>query len=418
MNRNATAEQFNHPNWNVENYDLVRHFVEINNSFPKNTTFMGNNFNKGFIRYDKMIESIEQLFENDSETLFKATTYNLGTRKHYVRIANVLIAMEGIHHKKSELLILDSSENVGEMLPIIGSMTVLHTTDNVPVEIKNLIESCITKAQNVPTIGIISRDNGGFFMTEIKMEAKISHDLELHYGKDFASFHDKLVDKLATTNKGLTLLHGEPGTGKSSYIRKLVYDLKEKTNKKIIIVPNNLIGCLVDPDFNTFLLDTVESFTFEDDENFEFDMKYGDSDAAQKREDIKGMIMILEDAESVLMKRDAGYNNQGTSNILNLTDGLLNDIFGIQIIATYNTTDDNIDDAVKRSKRLIAKRNFQSLSLEDTKKLAKHLKVKKAEIEAIKDGLTVSDIYALVDKDVEDVLIDKNDSRKGTVGFG
>jgi hypothetical protein len=415
MNRKANPDNYNHPNWTIENYDLVRHFVDHNGGcFPKNTMFTGSNFNKGFVRYDKLIKAIKMLNDKvEIETMFKSATYNLGIRKHYMRVGNEFIVMENIHHKKSELLILDDNEKVGDYIPVVGSVAVLHTSEDIPSNLKKLIESCMAKSENVPTIGIISRDSGGFYMSEIKMEVKISHELELHYGTDFPTFHEKLVDKLASTSKGLTLLHGDPGTGKSSYIRKLIYDLKEKTNKKIIIVPNNLIGYLVDPDFNTFLLDTVESFSFDDDADYE----YLDT-LNEKKEEIKGMIMILEDAESVLMKREAGYNNQGTSNILNLTDGLLNDIFGIQIIATYNTSDENIDDAVKRSKRLIAKRNFKNLNSTEAKQLAEYLNINKADVKAIKDNMSVSDVYALVEKEVEDILIDKNDNRKGTVGFG
>ena len=64
---------------------------------------------------------------------------------------------------------------------------------------------------------------------------------------------------------------------------------------------------------------------------------------------------------------------QSTNNILNLTEGILNDLFGIQIIATYNTSDSNIDQAIKRDMRLIADKYFGLLDIEQANKLAKSI---------------------------------------------
>jgi hypothetical protein len=133
--------------------------------------------------------------------------------------------------------------------------------------------------------------------------------------------------------------------------------------------------------------------------------------------DNKGMILVLEDAESVLLKRDTFGDAQGTSNILNLTSGLLNDIFGIQIIATYNTNDKNIDPAIQRSKRLIAKRMFNKLCVEDTKKLAENIGVEENIINELKEGKTVADIYSLLSHDLDDILIDKSDIEKSKGNF-
>jgi hypothetical protein len=340
----------------------------------------------------------------------------MGVRKHYMIVDGNFILMESIHLKRTENLVID--EPVGEFLPMIGNLTILHPSTTINPNLKALIESCMVKATEVPTIAIISRDSSGFYLSEIPMDTKISHELELHYGESFPLFHEKLVEKLTTTNKGLTLFHGSPGTGKSSYIRKLIHDLKENTTKKIIIVPNSLITYLADPDFNTFLLETVESFQYEE----EFEVEGMEEEIVELVEPLiekpssKGMILILEDAESVLMKREDSYNNQGTSNILNLTDGLLNDIFGIQIIATYNSSDDKIDDAMKRSRRLIAKKNFKSLSVENAKKLAAYLGVSEEDIKGIKKSMNVCDVYALTDKEIENILIEK-ESGKSSVGF-
>jgi hypothetical protein len=410
MERNFNPSEYNEPNWNIESYDIVRHYLEIHNSFPNNTIFVGVNNKKGYVRYDKLIAALDAL-STKPHTILKANTYNAGVRKHYMIVDGVFLLMENIHIRKTESLDMRSEE--GEFVTLVGSLTVLHNTAHISHEMKKLVESCMVKAVETTTIAIISRDSSGFYLSEIPMDMKMSHELELHYGEGFSVFHEKLVNKLTSTSKGLTLLHGNPGTGKSSYIRKLTHDLKQVTSKKIIIVPNSLITHLADPDFNSFLLETVESFHYDE----EFGTVEVDDDGVLAEEAVtKGMILILEDAESVLMKREDSYNNQGTSNILNLTDGLLNDIFGIQIIATYNSSDDKIDDAMKRSRRLIAKKSFKSLSAGEAKKLAAYLGASEAEVNSIKNDMNVCDIYAMMDKETEDILIEKVDTNPA-MGF-
>jgi SpoVK/Ycf46/Vps4 family AAA+-type ATPase len=229
-------------------------------------------------------------------------------------------------------------------------------------------------------------------------------DLDLHYGDGFELFHETLLEtKLLTTNKGISLLNGKPGTGKTYYINRLIYDLKKTSKKKIILVPANMVSYILEPEFNTFLLDIVNSFHFDyDDEEIELE----DEEIDEIKE---GIILILEDAEPILMKREMSGNSQATSNILNLTDGLLNNIFKIQIIATYNTDDNNIDKAILRDKRLVAKRTFNELSLDDTIRLMKHLGF---ETEGVDKGMTLAQIYSVDDTEIDSILIESKNKEK------
>jgi hypothetical protein len=183
----------------------------------------------------------------------------------------------------------------------------------------------------------------------------------------------------------------------------LIFDLKEKTDKKIILVPTNMVSYLLEPDFTSFLMELINDGTDYEEEEYESDV-------------VDGIIFILEDAEPVLIKREDSMSPQSTSNILNLTDGLLNSIFKIQIIATYNTDDENIDPAIKRDKRLIAKRKFGNLTLEESKKLAKSLDIDETEI---KKPMTVAEIYSLNDKEEDVILIDdkRNLPKTGKAGL-
>ena len=81
--------------------------------------------------------------------------------------------------------------------------------------------------------------------------------------------------------------------------------------------------------------------------------------------------------------------NKRVSNILNLTDGILGDCLGIQILATFNMKREKIDGALLRKGRLIAEHKFEKLSLEETNKLLNFL----GKTEIAEEGMVLADIY-------------------------
>ena len=167
-------------------------------------------------------------------------------------------------------------------------------------------------------------------------------DIASNYGSQFIKVHEKIVDKLnEDKGKGLVLLHGIPGTGKTSYIRYLCKEIK----KEVIFLPPFLAENIAGPDFIPFLLEHTNS------------------------------ILIIEDAEKVVLDRDTdGSNRQSVANLLNITDGILSDCLSIQIVATFNTSRDRIDKALLRKGRLIAEWKFDALGVEHSNALLKELK--------------------------------------------
>lgn len=166
-------------------------------------------------------------------------------------------------------------------------------------------------------------------------------NVELNYGKKFMPVYNKIIEKLnMDRGKGLVLLHGIPGSGKTSFIRHLACQVK----KEVLFLPPSLAHQISDPSFITFLMSHSNS------------------------------IVVIEDAEKVILDRETGSgNDQGVSNILNLTDGILSDCLSIQIIATFNTSRDKIDSALLRKGRLCAEWSFGKLDINESNALLKHL---------------------------------------------
>jgi len=191
-------------------------------------------------------------------------------------------------------------------------------------------------------IYLVVQTRSGFDLDEFEIKNP-SIDLELNYGGEFVKTNNKIVEELnKNKNQGLVLLHGEPGTGKTTYIKWLVSQIDKK--KKVIFVPPYLTESITSPEFIPFLAKNTNS------------------------------ILVIEDAERVVSDRASGGGSSiGVSNILNMTDGILGDVMNIQIICSFNMNRNKIDSALLRKGRLIAEHKFSELDVESSNKLIKHL---------------------------------------------
>ena len=101
--------------------------------------------------------------------------------------------------------------------------------------------------------------------------------------------------------------------------------------------------------------------------------------------------------------------NQAVSNILNISDGLLNDHMDMQIIATFNATKDIIDGALLRKGRLMVNYQFKKLSPTEATKLSEYIGLNKKYTES----KTLAEIY---EEKIGKQLIDVDVKRK-KIGF-
>lgn len=185
---------------------------------------------------------------------------------------------------------------------------------------------------------VIPGKNGGLDKSPIKIN-KPKIKIETHYNDDLILLHLNSLKKLKAKNESdLFLFHGQPGTGKSTYIRYLIHLIK----KRVIFISPNLAGNLDSPTFTAFLINNPNS------------------------------IFVIEDAENLIVSRDS-ENNSAISMILNLTDGLLGEGLGIQFICTFNTHLSRIDKALLRKGRLKALYEFDELSVDKSNYLLESL---------------------------------------------
>ena len=178
-------------------------------------------------------------------------------------------------------------------------------------------------------------------------------DLYVQYGYGFAKFHHSLMARFKNESQGLILFHGLPGTDKTYYKRHLVREMA-LSNKIVIYMPPNMVDHLMEPSFMTFLSQTAAEYPSEG----------------------KFCVLLIEDAEPLLASRSNVIRIQCVTNLLNMTDGLLNDRLKLQIICTFNVELKHLDAALLHPERLIARKKFVALQELDANLLAQRLGIK------------------------------------------
>src|ERR1039458_449494 len=227
-------------------------------------------------------------------------------------------------------------------------------------KLNDLICSCPEPKEVKNKIHIVIQDKDGLKLDHFKTDPyKI--DLIRNYEDDFLEVHKTIIERLhKEKDKGLVLLHGKPGTGKTTYLRHLI----SQTKKRVIYVSPDFAEVIASPTFMGLLIN------------------YPDS------------ILVIEDAENIIEQRKGG-NSVAVSNLLNISDGLLSDCLNIQLICSFNNDINKIDSALLRKGRLIAKYEFKELSIGKAQALSDSLgfKIK------IEKEMSLAEIYNQSEED-------------------
>jgi hypothetical protein len=228
--------------------------------------------------------------------------------------------------------------------------------------LKSLSEFKLPEKQVDYEINIITCGSTGLELKQLAIKPT-NLDIGLYYNDDFKDVDAIIRSRLNQSNdKGIVLLHGLPGTGKTTYLRHLIGGL----NKRVLFVSPSVAGNLMNPEFIDLLIDNPNA------------------------------VLVIEDAENIIMDRKYN-NNSSVSNLLNISDGLLSDCLNVQIICTFNSALNLIDSALMRKGRLIARYEFGKLSVSKAQQLSNHLGLQ----QVIVKPMTLAEVANPDDKDFE-----------------
>jgi hypothetical protein len=241
------------------------------------------------------------------------------------------------------------------------------------VDIEKFIDDFISKLPMVddkeddeyPNVSLVSFSNdAGYYTVDAEINS-VTIDIDKNYNDDFKPIYEDIVDFLGSEERksGLIILNGEPGTGKSYLIRHIIKNIENN----YVLIPPSMAENLASPEFTSFLMGNTDS------------------------------VFILEDCETVIKDRNIMDVTSAVSSILNMSDGIMSDIFNGKFICTFNADMSTIDDAILRKGRCFANYKFGKLSAEKAKVL---LNERGIELDEYED-MTLADIYNYEVKNVK-----------------
>lgn len=344
---NSTADFYG----NVDGLSLQNLFISENGFFPGVFMFDYESRTNGDYKFDtkKIAKWIKENTPEDEELcLLPYYTKVLGSKDDRTEL--------GICVK------LKKSNIYARFERCVGDSYVLF--DNNHIEemeefVNNILQFYIAPEGEENTYWRLCRSRDGYYLDKGKIKAPDNFIVAELYNDDFIKEDAKIKEFINTDDKsGLILLHGEKGTGKSTYIKHLI---KEYPDRKFVYVPANLVCLLGDTEFGSFLTSLTNH------------------------------VIILEDCENVIKNRksDFGTSAAAVSLLLNMTDGILSDDLSIKFICTFNSDMKDIDSALLRKGRLISKYEFNALSIEKAEAILR----KRGINVKLNKPITVADIF-------------------------
>ena len=345
LNYENVFKLFDNFNESTDNYPGVM-FMSIYREFPTCYCYA----------FDKSISKVtcKKFIDEKTNITIKRKIDDRVLLRHFLDNSE---QFEVIAYSSAEYLILGKNE---PFLTIID----LHTTADVSVSSFQIIYATANnsfydtiskyfigaKEQNDLEFGIAAVDSANCLYTNYYDFKKINVNIKNNYNDDLP--YNEILNILNREGESaLLLFYGDPGTGKSSLIKKLI---SEEKDKDFVFMDGTLLANVQQDKLMSYFLENQDT------------------------------VFIFEDCEKILLNRDHNYNPT-MSILLNLTDGIISDVLNIKIICTFNTALSNIDKALLRKGRLKLKYEFRKLDKEKVRKLLKD--------DSINQDMTLADVY-------------------------
>jgi energy-coupling factor transporter ATP-binding protein EcfA2 len=214
--------------------------------------------------------------------------------------------------------------------------------DEIILEMKNFEISDDLKEENAQSnVFSMLIGQSGYEIEPINLDKEKLENIEFFYNDTVIKKVDKLSKKIKKSDKGLSIIYGERGTGKTSMVNYLSNSLKDKS---FLFIPTTL-----------------------------FDSSINNSEFRNFIKKHKNTIIVLDDCE-IYFSDLYSKSNIFTNNLLQLVDGLDSDDLGLHLLLILNCGKENdIDSHLFESNNLLDIINIDYLKKEKITELCKFL---------------------------------------------
>jgi hypothetical protein len=299
-------------------------FGERPNKITIYSTFKKDGFNSIISDYNE--------YKNSNIELIPAEEFDIINDKSFVKINDNIYLSYHILDRESE------SSFIHEVIFLYKSEKDLEKINEITEKLANY-KIDVEEGDDYHKLNTVFISTNGLEVESIEKN-KLDDSIKLFYNEKTFKSINKLNKKVRDSNKGLTILYGERGTGKTSMINYIC----DKLNRMFIYIPNNMLDLTINsPEFRTFL------------------RKYPKP------------IIVLDDCE-IIFNELYSKSNIYVNNILQMVDGILAESIELNIILIFNVDDcDEIDHFLLESNSLIDLIEFKLLNQEESNNLAKHI---------------------------------------------
>lgn len=231
---------------------------------------------------------------------------------------------------------------------VIGDVSFYYNSKSIS-EIESLIEKLSEAEINYQDSDSQERFNSAILTPEgldiesINLLDTDYENIDLYYNEHVTKDSKKIIREIKKKNKGLTLIFGQRGTGKTHLINHIVSSL----DKMVIFIPSTMIDHTINnPDFINFI------------------RRY------------KNSIIVIDDCDTLftdIYRKSTLFVN----NLLQLVDGYQSDLFSLNFILSFNVDKEELyDKSLFDCNHLIGQIELNELDLPKIKDLCEHLKCK------------------------------------------
>lgn len=344
---------------NVDGLSLQNLFYTRTGKFPGCYIFCYETRTNGDHTFDvkKIFDHLSKIVpEDENMELIPYITKKMGDDKPYEKFSFCVILNKSRIYARFEKSVTDSY--------------VLFDNENMEAAeklIEEISQFYLPPSNDSNIYWRICASQDGYYLDKGRIKCPKNFDVKKLYNDSFLPENEKIQKFIADEDKsGLVVLHGEKGSGKSSYIKYLT---SKYPNRKFVFVQPSFITLLGEPVFGSFLVS------------------------------LNNHVIVLEDCENAIKDRKQNASASAVSLLLNMTDGILSDDLGIKFICTFNDEMKNIDPALLRKGRLISKYEFKPLDVEKTNALLKERGID----EVVNKPMTLADIFHYEDESYETI---------------